>query len=340
MPTPLGRVLRQSIALAALLALTLVSIPLDSLAMDGRTGARRPVRSASIHLRSGVVDLAVGDGALWVSGFGVVDRIDPASERVVARIRTPRTEDYSHVAAGLGSVWVTGDGGVVYRIDPRADQVVVVVHLAGSVQGIAVGAGRVWVARIRQGPGELLRINPVTDRVAGAPVKVGRGPVHVIYGLHAIWVQNTSPSSVMRVDPATGHVATISEADVGSPGFSAGAIATGYGSLWSAYGGALKRLNPETGAILASIPIPRAEAIAIGGGEVWVLSAPRSRSRTLFYPIKGTAALWEVNPRTNRIVGKPVKLNALQPTALAATAHNVWVADYNSRTVTQFQLVR
>jgi hypothetical protein len=343
MPTSLGRVLRQSIALVALLALTLVSIPPDGTAMDGRTGAPRPVRGATIHLASGVVGLAVGDGALWVSGEGVVDRIDPASARVVARIRTPRTGDYSNIAVGLGSVWVTGTlyRSVVYRIDPRADRVVATVHLAGPVQGIAVGAGSVWVTRIRQGPGELLRIDPATDRVAGAPVKVGPGPVQVIYGLHALWVQNSAPPSVMRVDPTTGRVATIGEADAGPGGaFTGGAIATGYGSLWSAYGDNLKRLNPKTGAILASIRIPRALAIAIGGGEEWVFSQPRSRSPTLFNPIRNTAALWEIDPRANRIVGKPLKLKTLDPIAVAASARNLWAADYSSRTVTQFRLVR
>ena len=341
MPRSVGRVLGQSIALVAVLALALVSIPPDGAAIDGRRGAPRPVRGATIRLRSGVVDLTKGDGVLWVAGHGVVYKVDPASGRVVARIRTARTEgyDYSHVAVGLGAVWVTGES-VVYRMDPHADRVAGIIHLEGSVLGIAVGAGRVWVTRPRQGPGELLRIDPATDRVAGAPLKVGPGPGQVIYGLRALWVQNTSPSSVMRVDPATGHVTTIGEADAGPAGVSAGAIATGYGSLWSAYGGALTRLNPETGAILASIPIPRAEAIAIGGGEVWALSAPRSRSPTLFCPIKGTAALWEIDPRTNRIVGKPVKLGALEPIALEATVRDVWVADYSSRTVTQFQLVR
>jgi hypothetical protein len=310
--------------------------------MGGRSEALRPVLGATIHLASAVVDLAAGDGALWVSGFGVVYRVDPASGRVVARIRTPGIAEDGSIALGGGSVWVTagiGAGGV-YRVDPLTGRVAASIHLGGSPMGIAVGAGRVWVTRPLQGPGQLLRIDPLTDRVAGPPVKVGPGPGQVIYGLHAVWVQNTSPSSVMRVGPATGRVATIGGADaVSASGFSVGAIATSYGSLWSASGDVLERLNPGTGAIAASIPIPRAQAVAVGSGEVWVLSAPRSNSPTLFYPVKGTAALWEIDPRTDRVVGKPLRLNTQQPIALAVAAGNVWVADSNKGTLTRVRLV-
>ncbi len=58
---------------------------------------------------------------------------------------------------------------------------------------------------------------------------------------------------------------------------------------------------------------------------MWVLAAARSSSPTLFYAIRHTAALWELDPATNRIVGKPVRLNG--PIALTADGTNVWVAD-------------
>ncbi|MGI9184816.1 MAG: hypothetical protein ACR2GZ_07615 [Solirubrobacteraceae bacterium] len=79
---------------------------------------------------------------------------------------------------GEGSVWVTagrGDGSV-YRIDPATDRVVATIHVGGSVSGIAVGAGRVWVSRAAQGPGDVIRIDPHPNRVSGAPVKVGPDP--------------------------------------------------------------------------------------------------------------------------------------------------------------------
>ncbi|MBI3647787.1 MAG: hypothetical protein HY240_03390 [Actinobacteria bacterium] len=95
----------------------------------------RPVLAAQIHVPSGAVDVATSDGALWVSGFGVVSRLDPVTDRVVAKIRTPGTEDYSSIAVGEGSVWVSADNGDVYRIDPSTNRVVATVHVGGPFRG-------------------------------------------------------------------------------------------------------------------------------------------------------------------------------------------------------------
>src|SRR6266545_4411319 len=217
------------------------------------------------------------------------------------------------VAVSDGAVWVPGFGAVS-RLDPAT------VRVGGFVQGIAVGAGRVWVTRPTEGPGDLIRIDPQTNEFAGPAIKVGPGPIDVTYGLGAVWVENTSPPSVMRVDPTTGHVSTVPVV---------GAVAVGYGSLWAASDDSLTRFDPETGRIVATVPVPRAQGIAIGAGELLVLASPRSSSPTLFYPIKHTTALWEVDPDTNRIVGKGSRLDALQPIAIAANSESVWIADYD-----------
>jgi len=118
-----------------------------------------------------------------------------------------------------------------------------------------------------------------------------------------------------------------------------GAIAVGYGSLWAAADDSLTRIDPRTSQVVASTRIPRGAAVAIGAGEVWVLSYPRSSTPTVFDPVKHTAALWEVDPKTNRVVGKPIRLDALQPIAVTTTHSNVWVADYSSATVTRLRLL-
>jgi hypothetical protein len=305
----------------------------------GQPPAVRAVLAGSIHVRSGVVALAASHGSLWVAGFGAVSRLDLGTGRMLARIKTPKTEDYSSIAIGDGSVWVTADGGTVYRIDPSTNRVVARIHVGGYVQGIAVGAGRVWVTRPSQGRGDVVRIDPRTDDVAGAPIRVGRGPGQVVYGLHRVWVQNTSPASVMRIDPAPARVTTVvGTRPVAYGSFVVGAIAIGCGSLWTAANGSLTRRDPRTGQVQASIRIPRAQDIAIGAGEVWVLAAPRSRSPTLFYPIKHTAALWQVDPGSNRISAQPIRLHAQEPIALIASHRSVWAADYTTAIVMRFRL--
>jgi hypothetical protein len=46
-----------------------------------------------------------------------------------------------------------------------------------------------------------------------------------------------------------------------------------------------------------------------------------------------------VDPKSSRIIGKPMRLDALQPIAVTATKRNVWVADYSRATVTRLRLV-
>jgi hypothetical protein len=67
----------------------------------------------------------------WV---GAVSRLDPAAGRVVARIRTPDTGDYSQIAFAARSTWVTTGGGVAHRIDSLTNRVVATVHVGGSLK--------------------------------------------------------------------------------------------------------------------------------------------------------------------------------------------------------------
>jgi hypothetical protein len=289
------------------------------------------VLGTTIHIPSGAVDVAVGKGAIWVSGFGTMTRVEPSTDRVVAAVKTPGTKDYSQVAVGLGAVWVTADGGRLYRIDPNSDRVVATILVEGPIQGVETGGGSVWLTRPTEGDGELIRVEPATNRVTGAPIEVGPGPIAALYGFGAVWVTNSSPSSVVRVDPSTGTVSTT--------GFT-GRVAAGYGSLWATSDDSVVRADPKTGHQTATVRVPRAQAVAVGQGRVWVLASPTSSSPTLFYPVKNTAALWEIDPMNNRIVGRPLRLDALQPIALAAGGRAVWVAAYDSGTITRFDLMR
>jgi streptogramin lyase len=291
----------------------------------------RAVPGATIPIPSGAVDVAVGEGAVWISGFRRMTRLDPNTGRVAATVDTPGTEDYSQIAVGLGAVWVTADGGRLYRIDPTTNRVVATIPVGGSIQGVETAGGYVWVTRPAEGVGELIRVDPATNRVTGAPIEVGPGPVAAVYAFGALWVTNSSPSSVVRVDPSTGTVSTM--------GFT-GRVAAGYGSLWATWEDTVVRADPKSGRPTATVRVPRAQAVAVGPGRVWVLASPKSSSPTLFYPLKNTAALWEIDPMNNRIIGRPLRLEALQPIALAVGGRAVWVADYDSGTITRFDLVR
>jgi len=302
---------------------------------------------SSVHLSAGAGNLAAGDGAVWVSGSRAVTRLDAATGRVAATISTPGVGDGGYIAVGDGSIWATagltlGGRGIVYRIDPRTNRVLATIHIGhGPVFGVAVGAGSVWVSipTAATGPGVVVQIDPAANRVIGSPIKVGPGPSGVSYGQHAVWVENTSPPSAMRIDPVTRTVASAPVVEALSEP-AQGDLISGYGSLWEAANDSLTRFDPSTGKVLASVHIFRAQATAIGAGAVWVLVAPRASSPdpTISHPIKRTAAVVEVDPRDNRIVGAPMWLDAVSPSAITATANSVWVAD--NETVIRIPLIR
>ncbi|MGO9874371.1 MAG: hypothetical protein ACLPVY_11280 [Acidimicrobiia bacterium] len=292
-----------------------------------------PIRTDDTQVRPGVADIAVSGSAVWVTGPNTVIRLDAVTDRAVATLRTPGVEDFSKIAVGEGSVWVTADGGNVYRIDPATNRVVATIHVGGSASGIAVGAGRVWVTPLTDVVGDLIRIDPGNNEVIEPAIRVPSGAGAVTFGLGAVWVVggSSNPPSVARVDPAIGNVATVPIV---------GSVTVAYGSLWNVWDGVVRRYDPQTFKVLAAVAVPHAQSIAVSADAVWVLAAPRSSNPTISYPIKGSAALWEIDPRTNRIAGKPSRLDALQPIAITANSDSIWIADYSSGVITRFRLVQ
>jgi glutamine cyclotransferase len=68
--------------------------------------------------------LAAGEGGVWVLHDRTVTRIDPTTQRVVARIKVPGLVlGIGEIAIGGGTVWVA-TGSTLTRIDPRTNQIV------------------------------------------------------------------------------------------------------------------------------------------------------------------------------------------------------------------------
>jgi hypothetical protein len=283
-----------------------------------------------------VFDLLASDRSVWIAEPGKVVRLDVATGRVLARIRTPRLSEDARLAAGYGSIWATagnavGRGGAaVYRISPRSDRVLATVRFDGAAMGIAAGGGAVWVARPAQGIGSVVRIDPHTDRIAGRAIEVGPGPDQVVFGGGSVWVENASPTSVVRINPETLKVSpNPRELPRHTPSYPV-SLALGRGSLWTAGADLLTRTSLATGTVTESIRIPRAELVAVARGKVWVLTGPRSSSAALFVPVRDTGALWEIDPASNRIVGKPLQLN--WPIVVTTEHTSAWIADANNPT--------
>jgi serine/threonine protein kinase len=106
---------------------------------------RRGRRAIAIGSDSFPSDVAVGEGAVWVtdSMHNTVIEIDPSRNRIARTI--PVGHDPVAVAVGAGAVWVADDrDGTVSRIDPRTGRVTTF-RVGPHPRNIAVGEGAIWV---------------------------------------------------------------------------------------------------------------------------------------------------------------------------------------------------
>lgn len=165
---------------------------------DGAVRARVAVTGQPINL------VATSD-AVWVANCnGVVHRIDPRANAVVASIATGRPA--CSIAAGGDAIWVGVEQGVS-RIDPRTNAVVAVVA-AGYAPNVTFGDGAVWAASPTTR--SLTRIDALDNR-AGGRMTVPEVPLYAVAGAGEVWVVQRDvtapygaqgPVKASRVDPA------------------------------------------------------------------------------------------------------------------------------------------
>jgi YVTN family beta-propeller protein len=219
------------------------------------------------------LDLAAGDGSLWVAGYwsatSAVRRLDARTGRVVAEIRTGKFP--KAVAAGPGDVWVMNSApffrrGSLVRVDPGTNRVTARVPVGRAPANLAVGADSVWVTDALDGT--LTRVARRSARVL-VRIRIGGSPFGVVLAGGSVWVADTDGSVVRRIDPATNRVtATI---HVGRNPYG---LAAGDRALWvaNAGDGTIVRIDPRTnrGVVWDRVggdPF----AVAVSACSVWML---------------------------------------------------------------------
>jgi hypothetical protein len=212
------------------------------LRVDSRSG--RVVATLAL---GGVGSPAVGAGGVWAvccrrgtntrHPAGSLVRVDPGSNRVVARVRLPGLP--TAVGAGQSGVWVTGAGGPVWRVDPANGRVVATIRVPGGLGGlphegpageggeVLVGLDAVWVAN--PAGGQVLRVDPARNRlVGGEPVD---GPSLVVAG-GQVWATNGTSLLALGGQARQVSLAELSRQDVdeGEPPVSD--LAASPGAVW------------------------------------------------------------------------------------------------------------
>jgi YVTN family beta-propeller protein len=232
--------------------------------------------------------------------------IDADAAEIEAEIPLPATRPGA-IATGGGYLWVTSEaGGTVSRVDPRTHDVQTL-HVGESANGVAYGAGAVWVTNGEERTA--VQINPDSlEIVQRFPVGNGPGPIAV--GGAAAWVANTIDGTVSRIDTATGATTT-------RPlGAGLAGIAFGADALWvtSEATGTVLRIDPRSGTVVQPVGVGNGPAgIAVGAGAVWVANR-----------LDGTVS--RIDPATNA-VSATIPEVGVSPTAVAADGGTVWVAN-------------
>jgi TolB protein len=144
--------------------------------------------------------IAATDDAVWVALHGVLERIDPATNAVVARVNIPG-RDISAITADATDIWaVTIDpssGGMLVRVDASANDVVAQIPLGRQITGyedeVELGAGSVWVLGSRWNEQEdaeygsdLIRVDPSTNAVAA---RIPVDGFRMVVTEDAVWVR-------------------------------------------------------------------------------------------------------------------------------------------------------
>ncbi len=263
--------------------------PSPSTASTATTAASTPPTSAATSPTAVVATIAVGGassqvtvaaGAVWVGGWdtGKLVRVDPATNRVAARVPVGRPQESPiAIAATAGAVWVVDFGdALVLRVDPATNRVVARIPVRGGAGGIAAGMGAVWVTSGEGGDqrhGWVQRIDPTRNRVV-ATIAVPRGMLwDIVTDGPSMWV-GSQLGGLWRIDAHTSRVTTIRQPG-GAPELGAGGVghlAASAGAVWVASDGQLQRRDARSGRIVATIPWADGSLAArgaVGAAGVW-----------------------------------------------------------------------
>jgi YVTN family beta-propeller protein len=260
-----------------------------------------------------------------------VAAIDPANDRVVDAVQVG--ESPGPIVQGQGLLWVLNlDDRTLSKIDPEDHSVV------GSL-GVPVAAGRntpslllaaagddVWVYACHL---ELFRIEPQSTQIVqqlevfrdiGAFSEVSCA-IAATPGF--VWAPLDYPQvELVRVEAPTDAPAFISDRSTLPPTYRS-AMAMGGGSLWTAdrEGGAIRRIDPATGTIEATLHVSDGpSAMVFGHGAVWVAN-------------DFDDTVTRIDPRTNSVV-RAISVGT-DPVGLAASDDAIWVANSGEGTVSR-----
>ncbi len=228
--------------------------------------SRRVAGSVSPGIR--IDGLAAGRSGVWVAddARSTARVIDPDFRSVAhsVPIEGDSPGERRPVAVTAAAVWIASGTGLA-RVDPETRRTIAKPLVGTEPNGIAVGAGGVWVSDGTDGT--VTRIDPETNEVVQT-INVGHSASGVAAGAGGVWVTVPLEDRVKRLDPDTNAIKdTVRVA--GAPG----AVAIGAGAVWvtTRRGGTVTRIDPGSARVTHTEHLGHSlQGVAVTDGAVWV----------------------------------------------------------------------
>jgi DNA-binding beta-propeller fold protein YncE len=265
------------------------------------------------------------------SGFfsGVV-RIDPESDKVIARIPTrgeqlPVFATLKSIAVTSSAVWLGASGS---KINPGAN-VVVDTALDGVDVPLAADPNTVWSWPFQTGRGwsQLVgvdaRTNEVTHQIQISGHRARTQVAGIAVGARSIWAvgQEGGRTLAWRASLRTDKIVK----GIVLPGFTPSAVTFGDGRFWflDTVGGTARSIDPRTNRVSPPVALPgNPTNLAAGARALWVIDA--SAGQLYQVPLGSGIQVIEV--------GK-------NPIAVAVGDGAVWVVNHGDGTVSKIDPV-
>ena len=187
------------------------------------------------------------------------------------------------LARGGGAKAIVVPPNSVAIVDGKSNRITGFAPVGERPIAVAVGAGAVWVANADDGTVD--RLDPKTGRIVRT-IGIGADINDVATGFDSVWVADGNDGTVTRIDPSVNQVEqTIAPspraAIAADPVFF---VATDDRYVWATRGAELLRIDPATNTVTGRLRLGAANALATGGGFVWLTTTSQR--------------LYRVDPRT------------------------------------------
>lgn len=184
--------------------------------IDVKAGKLALAIPTGIGSADGEMNVAAGAGSIWVASDakGVIARVDPKTNRVIATVATKPGAVY--LTFGFGALWAVSAGEqTLQRIDPKTNTVVATIAVGKQPGFLTAGEDSVWVQE--QGDGTVAAIDPATNAIRGR-IKVGANLKYgdIDTGGGKVWLRTTDDQTFAVIDPKTLQVVARKGKAVGS----------------------------------------------------------------------------------------------------------------------------